>query len=165
MNKLINFCLQVLHFLVTLNYPKFIAYVYFYPLVYTHKLKPLSVIQHLHLMNCLLLLHFDLTCLYAQTMRPRHRTLMELPEEILNEIFLRMPARSVLICKCVCKPFLRIIRHPDFVNTHLNRVKDVGRDKSEALILHFGKSVQRKEVYQEKATRLHSLWSCDVIYR
>lgn len=47
---------------------------------------------------------------------------MELPEEVQVEILLRLPVRSLLICKCVCKLFRAFIQDPDFDHRHRRTV-------------------------------------------
>ncbi|XP_026433497.1 F-box/kelch-repeat protein At3g23880-like [Papaver somniferum] len=43
-----------------------------------------------------------------------------LPEEIQSEILVKLPAKSVLTCKCVCKLWLNLISCPRFINDHLH---------------------------------------------
>ncbi|XP_026377737.1 F-box/kelch-repeat protein At3g23880-like [Papaver somniferum] len=43
-----------------------------------------------------------------------------LPEEIHEEIFLRLPVESILTCKFVCKFWRDIISSPKFIKHHLN---------------------------------------------
>ncbi|XP_015075243.1 F-box/kelch-repeat protein At3g23880-like [Solanum pennellii] len=42
-----------------------------------------------------------------------------LPNEIITDIFLRLPTKSLLKCKCVSKSWHQLISSPDFVNIHL----------------------------------------------
>ncbi|GER41950.1 F-box and associated interaction domains-containing protein [Striga asiatica] len=42
-----------------------------------------------------------------------------LPEEIITDILLRLPVKSLLKFKCVCKPWLLHISSPKFAKTHL----------------------------------------------
>ncbi|PON71184.1 hypothetical protein TorRG33x02_254760, partial [Trema orientale] len=42
-----------------------------------------------------------------------------LSEEVVEEILLRLPTESLLICKCVCKLWYNLITEPSFVNKHL----------------------------------------------
>lgn len=37
-----------------------------------------------------------------------------LPDDVLGEIFIRLPCRSTAMCKCVCKRWLRLISSPSF---------------------------------------------------
>nr|ABO92989.1 F-box domain-containing protein [Solanum tuberosum] len=46
-----------------------------------------------------------------------------LPNEIITEILLRLPTKSLLICMCVSKSWHQLISSPDFVNTHLKLKK------------------------------------------
>ncbi|XP_026383333.1 F-box/kelch-repeat protein At3g06240-like [Papaver somniferum] len=43
-----------------------------------------------------------------------------LPEEFDHEILSRLPAKSVFVCKCVCKTWLSVISNPTFIQSHLN---------------------------------------------
>ncbi|XP_026384126.1 F-box protein CPR1-like [Papaver somniferum] len=44
-----------------------------------------------------------------------------LPEDVYHEILSRVPAKSTLICKYVCKTWFSIISKPKFVKLHLHR--------------------------------------------
>ncbi|KAL6291214.1 hypothetical protein ACE6H2_008724 [Prunus campanulata] len=44
---------------------------------------------------------------------------MELPEDIVADILKRLPAKSLVRCRCVCKPWCSLITSPSFVRTHL----------------------------------------------
>ncbi|KAK1398878.1 hypothetical protein POM88_008741 [Heracleum sosnowskyi] len=44
-----------------------------------------------------------------------------LPEEMIKEILLRVPVKSLLRCKSVCKPWLSTISNPNFVKSQLHR--------------------------------------------
>lgn len=46
----------------------------------------------------------------------------DLQRDTLSDILSRLPAKSLLSCQCVCKRFDKLIRNPDFVTTHCNRV-------------------------------------------
>ncbi|KAF7831493.1 F-box protein interaction domain protein [Senna tora] len=45
----------------------------------------------------------------------------DLPSPITTNILLRLPIKSVLICKCVCKSWHTIISDPDFTKLHFKR--------------------------------------------
>ncbi|XP_026419576.1 F-box protein CPR1-like isoform X2 [Papaver somniferum] len=42
-----------------------------------------------------------------------------IPEEIYHEILLRLPVKSILKCKCVCKNWYALISTSDFIKLHL----------------------------------------------
>ncbi|OVA01221.1 F-box domain [Macleaya cordata] len=44
-----------------------------------------------------------------------------LPEDIIVDIFLRLPVKSILRFRCVCKPWCKLFSGPDFVKMHLKR--------------------------------------------
>ncbi|KAK9910083.1 hypothetical protein M0R45_034058 [Rubus argutus] len=46
---------------------------------------------------------------------------LHLPPEIMDDIILRLPAKSLCRFKCVSKPWLSQISNPDFVKRHINR--------------------------------------------
>ncbi|XP_058739953.1 F-box/kelch-repeat protein At3g06240-like [Vicia villosa] len=43
---------------------------------------------------------------------------VHLPLELITEILLRLPVKTVLCCKCVCKSWLSLISDPDFGTSH-----------------------------------------------
>ncbi|XP_057786136.1 F-box protein CPR1-like [Salvia miltiorrhiza] len=49
------------------------------------------------------------------------RFLQNLPPEIITEIFLRLPAVSIPISKCVCKRWLHLLEPDDFIESHFAR--------------------------------------------
>ncbi|KAL8485731.1 hypothetical protein ACS0TY_027860 [Phlomoides rotata] len=44
-----------------------------------------------------------------------------LPSDVIVEILSRVPVQSVMICKCVCKSWLHLVRSPGFVKSHLSK--------------------------------------------
>ncbi|KAL1816659.1 hypothetical protein ACET3Z_019233 [Daucus carota] len=48
------------------------------------------------------------------------RSLADFPEDIITEILVRLPVKSVLQCKSVCKPWLHTISNPNFIESHLH---------------------------------------------
>ena len=46
--------------------------------------------------------------------------LNDLPEDVLMDVFARLPVKSLLQFKCVCKSWYAIIRDPIFITKHLN---------------------------------------------
>ncbi|XP_026412545.1 F-box protein CPR1-like [Papaver somniferum] len=47
--------------------------------------------------------------------------LLNLPEEVQDEIFLKLPAKSILVSRCVCKVFYNLLSKPRFIKNHVNR--------------------------------------------
>ncbi|XP_057793481.1 F-box protein CPR1-like [Salvia miltiorrhiza] len=43
------------------------------------------------------------------------------PLEIMSNILSRLPLRSIVISKCVCKPWLHLLETDDFVKSHLSK--------------------------------------------
>ena len=43
----------------------------------------------------------------------------DLPDEIVLDIFARLPVKSLLRFRCVCKPWYSSIANPNFITTHL----------------------------------------------
>ncbi|PON55353.1 F-box domain containing protein, partial [Parasponia andersonii] len=54
-----------------------------------------------------------------ETVELKRRFGLHLPEDVVEEILLRLPIESLLICKRVCKLWYNLITHPSFVNKHL----------------------------------------------
>jgi F-box interacting protein len=46
--------------------------------------------------------------------------LESLPAEIVTQILLLLPIKSILTCICVCKPWKTLIQNPTFVSSHLH---------------------------------------------
>lgn len=46
--------------------------------------------------------------------------LINLPSEIIINIFLRLPIRTILSCRCVCKQLLDLLSTPEFAASHLS---------------------------------------------
>ncbi|KAK1398992.1 hypothetical protein POM88_008855 [Heracleum sosnowskyi] len=44
----------------------------------------------------------------------------DLPEGLITKVLIRLPVKSLLICKCVCKPWLSTISNPNFVKSHIH---------------------------------------------
>jgi hypothetical protein len=43
---------------------------------------------------------------------------VHLPHEVITEILLRLPVKTILRCKCVCKSWLSLISDPHFATAH-----------------------------------------------
>ncbi|KAK1398871.1 hypothetical protein POM88_008734 [Heracleum sosnowskyi] len=50
-----------------------------------------------------------------------NKTISDLPEGMVSEILVRLPVKTLLICKSVCKPWLSMISNPHFVKSQLRR--------------------------------------------
>ncbi|XP_026427137.1 F-box/kelch-repeat protein At3g23880-like [Papaver somniferum] len=46
---------------------------------------------------------------------------LNLPEGVHDEIFLKLPAKSILVSWCVCKLFCNLLSKPNFIKNHSNR--------------------------------------------
>ncbi|XP_016494007.2 F-box protein At3g07870-like [Nicotiana tabacum] len=44
-----------------------------------------------------------------------------LPSSILEDIFLRLSPKTIFICQSVCKSWLNLISHPEFIKLHLSK--------------------------------------------
>lgn len=44
-----------------------------------------------------------------------------LPNDIIQDVLLRLDVKSLRICECVCKSWKTLIRQPSFINNHLKR--------------------------------------------
>ncbi|KAL1817003.1 hypothetical protein DCAR_0521420 [Daucus carota subsp. sativus] len=56
-------------------------------------------------------------------------SIFELPEELLKEILSRLPARSLLSCRCVCKRFNIVTRNSNFIASHVKRASTLNTTK------------------------------------
>ncbi|KAK2965359.1 hypothetical protein RJ640_013822 [Escallonia rubra] len=73
----------------------------------------------------------------------------DLPEEVLFDIFARLPVKTVLQIRCVCKLWLSLISIPVFITAHINRTT---QPQSETLFIrHFAE----KERHQNEHYSLH----------
>ncbi|KAL6553509.1 hypothetical protein OROGR_007351 [Orobanche gracilis] len=45
----------------------------------------------------------------------------DVPPEVIDQIFTRLPVKSLLRFRCVSKPFCNLIDSPDFIKSHLDR--------------------------------------------
>ncbi|KAK1374087.1 F-box domain-containing protein [Heracleum sosnowskyi] len=68
-------------------------------------------------------------------MSHRRRSFVDLPEDLQSNVFLRLPVKCLLICKCVCKYFRTIIQNPDFTKAHLTCPRPITTETSRSLIL------------------------------
>ncbi|KAM7509161.1 hypothetical protein LguiA_019614 [Lonicera macranthoides] len=57
------------------------------------------------------------------------------PEAVVTEILSRLPVKSLLLFKCVCKCWYRIIKTPEFVNKHLNHYHK--QNDAQLLVYHY----------------------------
>ncbi|KAM7510069.1 hypothetical protein LguiB_008944 [Lonicera macranthoides] len=67
----------------------------------------------------------------------------DLPEDLLVDIMLRLPVKSLLCSKCVCKYWYTLIESPTFIRTHLNDPK-----KHPRLLVHYFKLEVLKVLYR-----------------
>ncbi|KAL1816572.1 F-box/kelch-repeat protein At3g23880-like [Daucus carota subsp. sativus] len=59
-----------------------------------------------------------------------------LPEGLISEILLRLPVKSLLQCKSVCKPWLSLISTPHFVKSQLHRAITASMNTPTMLCIH-----------------------------
>ncbi|RXH90692.1 hypothetical protein DVH24_035456 [Malus domestica] len=70
----------------------------------------------------------SLGCPHLLERRRKH-----IPEEILFEILVRLPVKSLLRFRCVCKSWNTLISSPDFRNAHLE--KNIMRDSYDYVLI------------------------------
>ncbi|KAM7462989.1 hypothetical protein LguiA_031110 [Lonicera macranthoides] len=47
---------------------------------------------------------------------------VKLSDDILSVIFLKLPVKSIICCRCVCKSWRQLLCDPHFVGAHLNHI-------------------------------------------
>ncbi|KAF5938245.1 hypothetical protein HYC85_025751 [Camellia sinensis] len=62
-----------------------------------------------------------------------------LPEDVVNEILSRLPVKSLLRFKCVCRYWYTLIKNPDFISKHFNQENNNGR----LLVHHYISDIER----------------------
>ncbi|KAH0651180.1 hypothetical protein KY285_031293 [Solanum tuberosum] len=65
-----------------------------------------------------------------------------LPQELLLDIFTKLPVKSILRCRSVCKSWYSLLTSPSFTFTHLNRKRD-----DHMLIRNYAKNTRRIDMY------------------
>uniref|UniRef100_A0A5B7CAE4 F-box domain-containing protein n=1 Tax=Davidia involucrata TaxID=16924 RepID=A0A5B7CAE4_DAVIN len=77
-------------------------------------------------------------CQTRETMSELNFRILELPTHIICDILSRLPLKSILYCRCVCKMFLKILTDSYFAKIHLTKAPTT----TASLILreHFGLS-------------------------
>ncbi|KAJ9159471.1 hypothetical protein P3X46_024978 [Hevea brasiliensis] len=96
-----------------------------------------------------------------------------IPKEVLIEIFLRLPVKSLLRCRCVCKSWYSLISNQNFISLHTrNTIESSSKNKNrDYLLLRHYSRVDKKErftlhlddddlfgKYQELDFPLNSSW-------
>ncbi|KAM7497770.1 hypothetical protein LguiA_022184 [Lonicera macranthoides] len=49
------------------------------------------------------------------------RTITDLPEPIVMDILSRLPVKTIVKCRCICKTWLHLLLDPHFANIHFSR--------------------------------------------
>ncbi|GFS45446.1 hypothetical protein Acr_00g0096040 [Actinidia rufa] len=68
-----------------------------------------------------------------------------LPQEVLIDVFTRLPTKNLLRCTCICKSWHSLITNPSFISTHLNRLQTIPHNNAHHLFLFLNSSPSRKE--------------------
>ncbi|CAI9090440.1 OLC1v1025215C1 [Oldenlandia corymbosa var. corymbosa] len=50
-------------------------------------------------------------------------SILDITDSVLIDILLRFPIKSIIMCKCVCKPWHRVISDPNFAKMHFARAE------------------------------------------
>lgn len=53
-----------------------------------------------------------------------NRSLSDFPEGMMTQVLIRLPVKSLLMCKSVCKPWLSLISDPYFIKSHIFHQND-----------------------------------------
>ncbi|KAM0042524.1 putative F-box domain-containing protein [Helianthus debilis subsp. tardiflorus] len=56
-----------------------------------------------------------------ESLQKQPKSMEELPEEVLAEIIIRLPAKRIGQLRCVCKPLNALSSNPSFIKSHLHR--------------------------------------------
>ncbi|KAA8524975.1 hypothetical protein F0562_011387 [Nyssa sinensis] len=71
-----------------------------------------------------------------------------LPREVWIDILTRLPVKTLLQIRCVCKLWQSLISNPTFITTHLNRTRNTTNKSHTLLLRHFNEGERRnKEHY------------------
>ncbi|XP_004298379.1 PREDICTED: F-box protein At5g65850 [Fragaria vesca subsp. vesca] len=75
-----------------------------------------------------------------------------LPADLSFEIFSRLPAKSLIRCKCVCKSWSSFIRSPSFVTAYRNKLKNLNQHTTNLFFTIPGKQSQffSTRIYHDK---------------
>ena len=73
----------------------------------------------------------------AQPPTLQRRTNHDLPEEIVLEILAKLPVKSLLRFRCVCKRWYSSIANPSFISTHLSN-----NHHNQGLVIHLAKNTR-----------------------
>ncbi|KNA03050.1 hypothetical protein SOVF_212870 [Spinacia oleracea] len=57
------------------------------------------------------------------------------PDEVMVDLFSRLPAKSIGRFRCVSKPWKSLLSQPHFTKTRLNRIKNLQIDDEESLVI------------------------------
>ncbi|XP_059665480.1 F-box protein CPR1-like [Cornus florida] len=66
-----------------------------------------------------------------------------LPEDVLIDIFTRLPIKTLLQIRCVCKSLYALINNPSFITAHINRT--ISHTNTPLLLLNY--HIDKKEHY------------------
>ncbi|XP_017253017.1 F-box/kelch-repeat protein At3g23880-like [Daucus carota subsp. sativus] len=89
-----------------------------------------------------------------------NKSINDLPEGTISEILLRLPVKSLLQCKSVCKPWLSLISTPHFVKSQLHRAITASMNTPTLLCIHrpplTEEELARKLAFEAEITTLRS---------
>ncbi|KAM3693894.1 hypothetical protein ACJW31_07G019300 [Castanea mollissima] len=74
-------------------------------------------------------------------------TLDSLPHEILTNVFLRLPIKSIVKCTAVCKTWKSLIQNPTFISNHLHHSSNNNNNNNKHPLLLFRLCSSEKEHY------------------
>ncbi|XP_050210881.1 F-box/kelch-repeat protein At3g06240-like [Mercurialis annua] len=70
-----------------------------------------------------------------------------IPQEVLTEIFLRLPVRSILRCRCVCKLWYSLISNPNFIFLHSKQITYSKNNNTGYLLMRHYSRTNKKESF------------------
>lgn len=59
---------------------------------------------------------------FSKALNSRSMGVSALPDEIIADVLSRLPVKSLMRFRCVCKSWRTLISNPQFIKMHLNRV-------------------------------------------
>ncbi|XP_059648000.1 F-box protein CPR1-like [Cornus florida] len=86
--------------------------------------------------------------------------LFHLPEDILIQILVKLPAKSLLRFRSICKSWCSLISHPSFIDAHLKHQTSSSNNNNSYLLLRY-----KPDIHNKKSKALYSIHHDDESFR